>query len=342
MKKILFAILFTTILFIDNSINNEAKSAPLLTSEEKDALFIDDTPHNIEYRMTKKEAKALEKEAQNLEKNRLKEAKKIQEEKIRQEKEEYKRLKEEIKKIKKENKGKSQPDEAILEEKDKQNSEKALKKAEDRQIKEAKKQAKEEAKQIKQQEKEEEIISKKEAKEAKKAKKQAVDDIEVSDIKEETIEEQEPKEVIEDKKEEVEKEAIPEEEKTPEIYKKNLTYEDIDKGAVSINEFLHFTEKQNEKFSLFYYKTMSKLTTYNKQIKDKENFIKEVKKGDLGYKAQYDKLKKADRELEVLMRERDEFYNKSLEKFDSILTKKQSIRWELLQQMGYRFLPEFE
>ncbi|MCD8025187.1 MAG: hypothetical protein LUE64_06595, partial [Candidatus Gastranaerophilales bacterium] len=53
-----------------------------------------------------------------------------------------------------------------------------------------------------------------------------------------------------------------------------------------------------------------------------------------------EKLKKAEDELDNLMKERDDYYNKSLAKFSSILTKKQRTKWEILQQMGYRFLPE--
>ena len=118
--------------------------------------------------------------------------------------------------------------------------------------------------------------------------------------------------------------------------------EDIDKNAVSVNEFLQFSDKQNEKFSVFYYKTTSKLNEYTKQINKKEQEAKMVKRSKIAVKEQQKKLKKLDKELEALYRERDSYYNKQLEKFDSMLNKKQSIKWEILQEMGYRFFPEFD
>lgn len=133
------------------------------------------------------------------------------------------------------------------------------------------------------------------------------------------------------------------EEKTPaQLYRKNLTYEDIEKNAVSINEFLQFTDKQNEKFSLFYYKTTAKLNDLTKQIKNKEQEMVMVKRSKIAVKEQLKRLKKLEEESFALYRERDDYYNKALDKFNSMLNKKQQIKWEILQEMGYRFFPEFE
>lgn len=126
------------------------------------------------------------------------------------------------------------------------------------------------------------------------------------------------------------------------LYKKNLTYEDIEKNAVSINEFLQFSDKQNEKFSLYYYKTTAKLNDLTRQIKNKEQEMVMVKRSKIAVKEQLKRLKKLEEESFALYRERDDYYNKALDKFNSMLNKKQQIKWEILQEMGYRFFPEFE
>ena len=104
---------------------------------------------------------------------------------------------------------------------------------------------------------------------------------------------------------------------------------------------MQFTQKQNEKFSLFYYKTTAKLNSYTKTIEKKEKAIKEVKNSNLSTRDKLEKIKKLEKEYDILLRNRDYFYNTSLKKFNSLLNKKQQMKWELLQQMGYRFFPEF-
>ena len=101
-------------------------------------------------------------------------------------------------------------------------------------------------------------------------------------------------------------------------------------------------DKQNEKFSIFYYKTTSKLSEMTKQIKNKEQEKEMVKRSRIVVKDQIAKIEKIDKELLKMYKERDEFYNKALEKFNSMLNKRQQIKWEILQQMGYRFFPEFD
>ena len=67
-----------------------------------------------------------------------------------------------------------------------------------------------------------------------------------------------------------------------------------------------------------------------------------VKRSKIAVKEQLKRLKKLEEETLSLYKERDEFYNKALDKFNSMLNKKQQIKWEILQEMGYRFFPEFE
>ena len=128
----------------------------------------------------------------------------------------------------------------------------------------------------------------------------------------------------------------------PAVYRQNLTFADIDKNAVSINEFLQFSDSQNEDFSVYYYKTTTKLEAFKKAISKKEKEIKDVENSNLSSKTKLEKIKKLEKDHDYLMKERDSFYNKSLEKFSSLLTKKQKTKWELLQEMGYRFLPEMQ
>ena len=162
---------------------------------------------------------------------------------------------------------------------------------------------------------------------------------EASDIKKEEVKKEEVKE-------EENNEEAKESEKTvitdPSLYRQNLTFDDIQKNDVSINEFLNFTKKQNEKFNIYYYKTNSQLSTYTKQIKALEKEMKKTKEKGLEIKANYEKYRKLDRTRDFIMKERDSFYNKSLQKFNSLLTKKQQMKWEILQQMGYRFLPTYD
>lgn len=130
--------------------------------------------------------------------------------------------------------------------------------------------------------------------------------------------------------------------KQPAVYKRTYTYADIDKNAVSINDFLQFTEEQNEKFSVFYYKTTTKLDGYNKSINAKEEERKIVEANNLSEEEKLTKIKKLKKETDDLYYERDKFYNDSLDKFNSILNKRQRTKWEILQEMGYRFLPEID
>lgn len=314
MKKsfVVFSLL-VAVLFISNS--TLASENKVLQSDIKEAHFIDDTKmQEKENKIDKKEVKKLEKEAKKLEE---------------------KQRKENDKKIK-------------FEQKEAEKNAKVM-------AKEAKKNAKSEAKLAKEQEK----IAQKEAKKLEKEKNKEIKAVveesnketekeeikEVSEIKEETKEITEEKEVLEEETVEFSKEEITEEIKEekvePTVYRKNLTFEDIDKNAVSINEFLQFSNKQNEKFSIFYYKTLSKLNAYTKAIAKKETQMKENKNSNLSTKEKLEKAKKLEKEYDNLLRNRDDFYNSSLEKFNSILNKKQQMKWELLQQMGYRFFPEF-
>ena len=222
--------------------------------------------------------------------------------------------------------------------------------------KELKKQRKEEEKLQKEQLKKEENVQKEEIKEES-TKMEVKDESPVADVKgkEETKEEKTIEDIKEEEPVEIKGESATDEAKLPknkheevdkkapgQLYKKNLTYEDIEKNAVSVNEFLQFTDKQNEKFSLFYYKTTSKLSEMTKQIKNKEQEKEMVKRSRIVVKDQIAKIEKIDKELLKMYKERDEFYNKALEKFNSMLNKKQQIKWEILQEMGYRFFPEFE
>lgn len=328
-------------LLLSNNAFAAQKNENVLKTEEKEAQIIDDTKMQ-ETTISKKETKKLEKEAKKLEELKRKEE-------LKAEKENKKLEKERLKAQKKAEKNNAETE--ITEEKNQTDEAKE-------EIVETKQEAVKNKKINKDEVEQafsENSTEKKELKAKKEIKEEKEEIIPVSDKKEEVKKETTPEEIKEEPKkeeataapepkEEIKKENKEEikEEPAPDIYRKNLTYEDIDKNAVSINEFLQFTEKQNEKFSIFYYKTTSKLSAYTKQIKNKENLIKELKKSNMGIKEQYEKLKKADRELETLLRERDDFYNSSLEKFNSILTKKQAIKWELLQQMGYRFIPEFD
>lgn len=150
--------------------------------------------------------------------------------------------------------------------------------------------------------------------------------------------EEELQKSIEKNKEEY---AKKEEKEGEALVHKNYSYEEIDKNAVSINEFLQFTDQQNEKFSVFYYKTTSKLSAYNESIKKKEKEIYAIRKDDtLSVDEQLQKVKKLKKETDNLYFARDNFYNDSLSKFNSILNKKQKAKWEILQEMGYRFLPD--
>ena len=67
-----------------------------------------------------------------------------------------------------------------------------------------------------------------------------------------------------------------------------------------------------------------------------------MQKNDGTAKDKLEKLKKLENARDALFLERDTFYNNSLDKFRSMLTKKQALKWEVLQQMGYRFFPEFD
>lgn len=233
-------------------------------------------------------------------------------------------------------------------------SEREIKKFKKEQEKLNKEKQKKEAKELKKQQKEQEKLQKEQEKLQKEEIKEETPVSEVAgkeEKKEETtVEEVKNEEPTEIKKIENEDEAkLPlnkqkeADKKAPaQLYKKDLTYEDIEKNAVSVNEFLQFTDKQNEKFSIFYYKTTSKLSEMTKQIKNKEQEKEMVKRSRIVVKDQIAKIEKIDKELLKMYKERDEFYNKALEKFNSMLNKRQQIKWEILQQMGYRFFPEFD
>lgn len=319
MKKNLikiFAFLFVMGVFLNSSFAADEKK--VLKTDEKEAVMIDDTkmqdvsdmPSEREIKKFKKEQEKLNKEKQKKEAKELK----------KQQKEQEKLQKEEIKK-----------------QEVKEDLQKTEVKEEPSNLETSNKTPKEEIKEAKKEEiKEETPVSEVAGKEEKK--------------EETTVEEVKNEEPTEIKKIENEDEAkLPlnkqekADKKAPaQLYKKDLTYEDIEKNAVSVNEFLQFTDKQNEKFSIFYYKTTSKLSEMTKQIKNKEQEKEMVKRSRIVVKDQIAKIEKIDKELLKMYKERDEFYNKALEKFNSMLNKRQQIKWEILQQMGYRFFPEFD
>lgn len=326
MKKNLikiFAFLFVMGVFLNSSFAADEKK--VLKTDEKEAVMIDDTkmqdvsdmPSEREIKKFKKEQEKLNKEKQ---KKEAKELKKQQKEQEKLQKEQEKLQKEEIKK-----------------QEVKEDLQKTEVKEEPSNLETSNKTPKEEIKEAKKEEiKEETPVSEVAGKEEKK--------------EETTVEEVKNEEPTEIKKIENEDEAkLPlnkqekADKKAPaQLYKKDLTYEDIEKNAVSVNEFLQFTDKQNEKFSIFYYKTTSKLSEMTKQIKNKEQEKEMVKRSRIVVKDQIAKIEKIDKELLKMYKERDEFYNKALEKFNSMLNKRQQIKWEILQQMGYRFFPEFD
>ena len=307
MKKNLikiFAFLFVMGVFLNSSFAQDEKK--VLKTDEKEAVMIDDTKmQDVSDMPTEREIKKFKKEQEKL----IKEKQKKEEKELKkQQKEQEKLQKEEIKK--EENK------EEIKEELPKQDDNKEASKVEQ----------KEEAPVV-------EVTNKDEVKEEKT----------VEEIKNEEPVELKAVDSKDESKLPVNKQEETVDKKAPaQLYKKNLTYEDIEKNAVSINEFLQFTDKQNEKFSIFYYKTTSKLSEMTKQIKNKEQEKEMVKRSRIVVKDQIAKIEKIDKELLKMYKERDEFYNKALEKFNSMLNKKQQIKWEILQEMGYRFFPEFE
>lgn len=319
MKKNLikiFAFLFVMGVFLNSSFAADEKK--VLKTDEKEAVMIDDTkmqdvsdmPSEREIKKFKKEQEKLNKEKQKKEAKELK----------KQQKEQEKLQKEEIKK-----------------QEVKEDLQKTEVKEEPSNLETSNKTPKEEIKEAKKEEiKEETPVSEVAGKEEKKEE-TTVEEIkneEPTEIKK--IENEDEAKLPLNKQEEADKKA------PAQLYKKNLTYEDIEKNAVSVNEFLQFTDKQNEKFSLFYYKTTSKLSEMTKQIKNKEQEKEMVKRSRIVVKDQIAKIEKIDKELLKMYKERDEFYNKALEKFNSMLNKRQQIKWEILQQMGYRFFPEFD
>lgn len=307
MKKNLikiFAFLFVMGVFLSPSFAQDEKK--VLKTDEKEAVMIDDTKmQDVSDMPTEREIKKFKKEQEKL----IKEKQKKEEKELKkQQKEQEKLQKEEIKK--EENK------EEIKEELPKQDDNKEASKVEQ----------KEEAPVV-------EVTNKDEVKEEKT----------VEEIKNEEPVELKAVDSKDESKLPVNKQEETVDKKAPaQLYKKNLTYEDIEKNAVSINEFLQFTDKQNEKFSLYYYKTTAKLNDLTRQIKNKEQEMVMVKRSKIAVKEQLKRLKKLEEETFALYRERDEFYNKALDKFNSMLNKKQQIKWEILQEMGYRFFPEFE
>ena len=326
MKKNLikiFAFLFVMGVFLNSSFAADEKK--VLKTDEKEAVMIDDTkmqdvsdmPSEREIKKFKKEQEKLNKEKQ---KKEAKELKKQQKEQEKLQKEQEKLQKEEIKK-----------------QEVKEDLQKTEVKEEPSNLETSNKTPKEEIKEAKKEEiKEETPVSEVAGKEEKKEE-TTVEEIkneEPTEIKK--IENEDEAKLPLNKQEEADKKA------PAQLYKKDLTYEDIEKNAVSVNEFLQFTDKQNEKFSLFYYKTTSKLSEMTKQIKNKEQEKEMVKRSRIVLKDQIAKIEKIDKELLKMYKERDEFYNKALEKFNSMLNKRQQIKWEILQQMGYRFFPEFD
>ena len=319
MKKNLikiFAFVFVMGVFLNSSFAADEKK--VLKTDEKEAVMIDDTkmqdvsdmPSEREIKKFKKEQEKLNKEKQKKEAKELK----------KQQKEQEKLQKEEIKK-----------------QEVKEDLQKTEVKEEPSNLETSNKTQKEEIKEAKKEEiKEETPVSEVAGKEEKKEE-TTVEEIkneEPTEIKK--IENEDEAKLPLNKQEEADKKA------PAQLYKKDLTYEDIEKNAVSVNEFLQFTDKQNEKFSLFYYKTTSKLSEMTKQIKNKEQEKEMVKRSRIVVKDQIAKIEKIDKELLKMYKERDEFYNKALEKFNSMLNKRQQIKWEILQQMGYRFFPEFD
>lgn len=326
MKKNLikiFAFLFVMGVFLNSSFAADEKK--VLKTDEKEAVMIDDTkmqdvsdmPSEREIKKFKKEQEKLNKEKQ---KKEAKELKKQQKEQEKLQKEQEKLQKEEIKK-----------------QEVKEDLQKTEVKEEPLNLETSNKTPKEEIKEAKKEEiKEETPVSEVAGKEEKKEE-TTVEEIkneEPTEIKK--IENEDEAKLPLNKQEEADKKA------PAQLYKKDLTYEDIEKNAVSVNEFLQFTDKQNEKFSIFYYKTTSKLSEMTKQIKNKEQEKEMVKRSRIVVKDQIAKIEKIDKELLKMYKERDEFYNKALEKFNSMLNKRQQIKWEILQQMGYRFFPEFD
>ena len=319
MKKNLikiFAFLFVMGVFLNSSFAADEKK--VLKTDEKEAVMIDDTkmqdvsdmPSEREIKKFKKEQEKLNKEKQKKEAKELK----------KQQKEQEKLQKEEIKK-----------------QEIKEDIQKTEVKEEPSNLETSNKTPKEEIKEAKKEEiKEETPVSEVAGKEEKKEETtvEEVKNEEPTEIKK--IENEDEAKLPLNKQEEADKKA------PAQLYKKDLTYEDIEKNAVSINEFLQFTDKQNEKFSIFYYKTTSKLSEMTKQIKNKEQEKEMVKRSRIVVKDQIAKIEKIDKELLKMYKERDEFYNKALEKFNSMLNKRQQIKWEILQQMGYRFFPEFD
>lgn len=307
MKKNLikiFAFLFVMGVFLSPSFAQDEKK--VLKTDEKEAVMIDDTKmQDVSDMPTEREIKKFKKEQEKLNKEKQK---KEEKELKKQQKEQEKLQKEEIKK--EENK------EEIKEELPKQDDNKEASKVEQ----------KEEAPVV-------EVTNKDEVKEEKT----------VEEIKNEEPVELKAVDSKDESKLPVNKQEEAVDKKAPaQLYKKNLTYEDIEKNAVSINEFLQFTDKQNEKFSLYYYKTTAKLNDLTRQIKNKEQEMVMVKRSKIAVKEQLKRLKKLEEESFALYRERDDYYNKALDKFNSMLNKKQQIKWEILQEMGYRFFPEFE
>lgn len=307
MKKNLikiFAFLFVMGVFLSPSFAQDEKK--VLKTDEKEAVMIDDTKmQDVSDMPTEREIKKFKKEQEKLNKEKQK---KEEKELKKQQKEQEKLQKEEIKK--EENK------EEIKEELPKQDDNKEASKVEQ----------KEEAPVV-------EVTNKDEVKEEKT----------VEEIKNEEPVELKAVDSKDESKLPVNKQEEAVDKKAPaQLYKKNLTYEDIEKNAVSINEFLQFTDKQNEKFSLYYYKTTAKLNDLTRQIKNKEQEMVMVKRSKIAVKEQLKRLKKLEEETFALYRERDDYYNKALDKFNSMLNKKQQIKWEILQEMGYRFFPEFE
>lgn len=326
MKKNLikiFAFLFVMGVFLNSSFAADEKK--VLKTDEKEAVMIDDTkmqdvsdmPSEREIKKFKKEQEKLNKEKQ---KKEAKELKKQQKEQEKLQKEQEKLQKEEIKK-----------------QEVKEDIQKTEVKEEPSNLETSNKTPKEEIKEAKKEEiKEETPVSEVAGKEEKKEETtvEEVKNEEPTEIKK--IENEDEAKLPLNKQEEADKKA------PAQLYKKDLTYEDIEKNAVSVNEFLQFTDKQNEKFSIFYYKTTSKLSEMTKQIKNKEQEKEMVKRSRIVVKDQIAKIEKIDKELLKMYKERDEFYNKALEKFNSMLNKRQQIKWEILQQMGYRFFPEFD
>lgn len=307
MKKNLikiFAFLFVMGVILSPSFAQDEKK--VLKTDEKEAVMIDDTKmQDVSDMPTEREIKKFKKEQEKLNKEKQK---KEEKELKKQQKEQEKLQKEEIKK--EENK------EEIKEELPKQDDNKEASKVEQ----------KEEAPVV-------EVTNKDEVKEEKT----------VEEIKNEEPVELKAVDSKDESKLPVNKQEETVDKKAPaQLYKKNLTYEDIEKNAVSINEFLQFTDKQNEKFSLYYYKTTAKLNDLTRQIKNKEQEVVMVKRSKIAVKEQLKRLKKLEEESFALYRERDDYYNKALDKFNSMLNKKQQIKWEILQEMGYRFFPEFE